>query len=44
MKFKIPKIKINQTDLKTFTTDQLIIDPYWEDLYNPEIKNKSKYK
>ena len=39
---KLPKIKIDQIDFKTFAYEDLVIDPYWEDLYNPKI-NKKKY-
>ena len=41
MKMKDQKIKISDIDLKTFLLDSLVIDPYWEDLYNPEIKPKN---
>ena len=36
---KLPKIKIEQTELLMFTYEDLIIDPYWNDLYNPKEKN-----
>jgi hypothetical protein len=43
---RVPKVKIDQVDLNMFTYEDLIIDPYWDDLYNPKnirnnrIKNK----
>ena len=37
-KSKIPKIKITEVDMYSFTIEQLVIDPYWEDLYNPPKK------
>ena len=37
---KIPKIKIDQIDLKSFLVEKLEVDPYWEDLYNPSQKPK----
>ena len=41
---KIPKVKIEAVDLKEFLTDQLTIDPYWDDLYNPPQKSIKKRK
>lgn len=41
---KIPKVKIEAVDLKEFLTDQLTIDPYWDDLYNPPQKSTKKRK
>lgn len=43
-----PKVKIDQTDLLMFAYNDLVIDPYWDDLYNPKItknkkRNESKY-
>lgn len=34
------KVKIDQVDLNTFTFDDLVIDPYWDDLYNPKTQKK----
>lgn len=42
-KIKVPKIKIPINDLKCFLIENLKIDPYWNDLYNP-INKKNKYK
>jgi hypothetical protein len=39
---KIPKIKIEPTELKMFAYEDLVIDPYWHDLYNPNIQDKKK--
>ena len=42
---KIPKVKIEQTELEMFAYQDLVVDPYWNDLYNPkekEIKIKKK--
>lgn len=36
---KIPKVKISEIDLKSFLYEQLEVDPYWDDLYNPNIRN-----
>lgn len=36
----MPKIKVNEVDMTSFTLDQMIIDPYWKDLYNPPKKDK----
>lgn len=41
---RTPKIKIEQIELSTFSYKELTIDPYWDDLYNPEPKNKKTYK
>ena len=42
---RAPKVKVSNIDLKTFAKDQLIIDPFWDDLYNPKVKHKkTKYK
>ena len=32
---KVPKVKIPEVDLKEFLYEQLEVDPYWDDLYNP---------
>lgn len=40
MKSKALKVKIDQVDLQEFTYDTLVIDPYWDDLYNPKEKKK----
>jgi hypothetical protein len=37
---KLPKVKINKVELSTFSKETLIVDPYWEDLYNPPVKPK----
>ena len=39
---KIPKVKIEQTELQMFTYEDLVVDPYWNDLYNPNIQDKKK--
>lgn len=36
------KINISQVDLKSFLYEDLSIDPYWDDLYNPKTKVKNK--
>ena len=41
---KLPKIKIEQTELLMFTYEDLIVDPYWDDLYNPKESNKKNRK
>ena len=41
---KIPKVKIEQTELAMFSYEDLVIDPYWSDLYNPKINEKEKKK
>lgn len=40
----MPKIKIEDIDLQSFTFDQLVVEPYWDDLYNPPVKSKKKRK
>lgn len=40
----MPKIKIEDVDLQSFTFDQLVVEPYWDDLYNPPAKSKKKRK
>lgn len=35
---KTPKVKIDRTELKSFSYESLVIDSYWEDLYNPKEK------
>lgn len=40
MKSKTIKVKIDQVDLQEFTYNTLVIDPYWDDLYNPKEKKK----
>ena len=42
MKKKTNKIKIDPVDLQSFTAEQLVIDPYWNDLYNPSTTKKKK--
>lgn len=44
MKSKTLKVKIDQVDLQEFTYDALVIDPYWDDLYNPKEKKKINKK
>jgi hypothetical protein len=39
---KIPKIKIEQTELKMFSYEDLVVDPYWNDLYDPKNKQIKK--
>lgn len=39
---KIPKVKISENDLLSFGIDQLNIDPYWQDLYDPPQNNKKR--
>jgi hypothetical protein len=34
-------VKIEPVELSTFNYDDLVIDPYWNDLYNPETKKKN---
>ena len=31
------KINISQVDLKSFLYEDLSVDPYWDDLYNPKV-------
>ena len=40
MNKKTKKIKIDKFELEQFPYDQLVIDPYWDDLYNPIVKPK----
>lgn len=42
MKAKMPKIKIPAQDLEAFTTESLVIDPFWYDLYGIETTSKPK--
>lgn len=35
-------IKIDQTEIDHFPLENITIDPYWEDLYNPSISKKNK--
>ena len=42
-KVKVPKVKIPKIDLNTFTMEDLIVDSFWEDLYNPD-KQSQKLK
>lgn len=39
MKAKLPKIKIPQQDLNSFSMESLVIDPFWYDLYGIETNN-----
>lgn len=39
---KIPKIKVEQTELEMFSCEELVIDPYWNDLYNPKNNTDKK--
>lgn len=41
---KIPKIKIDPIDLKSFLVEKFEIDPYWQDLYYPKEKKIKKFK
>lgn len=38
------KVKVDPIDLKTFLLDSLIVDPFWDDVYNPPKKEKRKLK
>lgn len=40
MKQKKTKIKVSQVDIKTFTTDNMVIDEKWLDLYQPKNIDK----
>lgn len=40
----MPKVKINQIDLINFSYECLVIDPYWEDLYDDNRKRVRKIK
>ena len=40
----ILKINISETDLQKFPLNQLIIDPFWEDLYNAPCKKSTRKK
>ena len=40
-KIRVPKIKIPKIDFESFKSEDLKLNSYWEDLYNPDIK-KSK--
>lgn len=40
MKSKIPKIKIDSVDLKSFLLENLEVDPFWIDVYNPKPSKK----
>ena len=42
MSKRAQKVKISDVDLKEFLYEQLEIDPYWDDLYNPPEKPKKK--
>ena len=42
MSKRIPKVKIPEIDLKEFLYEQLEVDPYWDDLYNPPEKPKKR--
>jgi hypothetical protein len=44
MKQRNPKVKIDQIDLKSFTPEQLTVDPFWMDLYNPPEKTRKNLK
>lgn len=35
---KTPKVKIDKIELNLFSYESLVIDSYWEDLYNPKEK------
>ena len=37
---RAPKIKIDSVDLKSFLLENLEIDPFWEDVYNPKKSKK----
>ena len=39
---KVPKVKIEQTELEMFSYEELVVDPYWNDLYNPKNNDKKK--
>lgn len=42
MKSKSLKIKIPQQDLSSFGMDDLVIDPFWYDLYGIEIEEEEE--
>lgn len=35
---KTPKVKIDKIELNLFSYESLVIDSYWDDLYNPKEK------
>ena len=39
---KVPKVKIPDIDLESFLYEQLEVDPYWDDLYNPPQESKKR--
>lgn len=39
---KIPKVKIEPTELEMFKYSELVVDPYWNDLYDPKNKTDKK--
>lgn len=36
MPHKNHKIKIDKTDMEKFPYESLVVEPYWNDLYNPQ--------
>lgn len=40
IKPRVPKVNIPKVDLKSFLVENLEVDPYWDDLYNPKPKKK----
>lgn len=41
-KLRTPKMKISKTDINYFGEEKLVVDKYWEDLYNPKDYGKNK--
>lgn len=41
-KLRAPKMKISKTDINYFDEEKLVVDKYWEDLYNPKDYGKNK--
>ena len=41
---KMPKVKIDPIDLQSFLYEELEVDPYWDDLYNPPQREKKRRK
>ena len=39
-----PKVKVDKVDLKTFLYEQLTVDPFWDDVYNPPQRECKKLK
>ena len=41
---KNQNLKVDPNDIKRFPMESLVVDPYWNDLYNPPPQQVRKYR